>query len=88
MALVVYVYALSAAAVRTQILSAASLHHDRPNAMTVVIRLLKRRESGGEEDSIELGDELLTPHRLGNTDDMELDIAEALAYPKHWSNAG
>lgn len=87
--LVVYVPALSAAAaVRIPILEAARVYHERPNAMTVVIHVLKRAGSGGEGGSIELGDEVLTPHWLGNTDDMELDIAEAPAYPKHWSNAG
>ena len=80
-ALVVYVPAL---AVRTPILSAASVYHDRPNAMTAMLRMLK---SVGEEDSIGLGDGLPAPHRLGNTDDMELDIAESPAYPKHWRNA-
>ena len=78
MALVVYVPAFSD---RTPILSAASVYHDRP---TAVIRMLK---SVGEEDSTKLGDGLMAPHRLGNADDMELDIAGASAYPKHWSNA-
>ena len=88
-ALVVYDPALSAAAaVRIPILEAASVYHERPNAMMAVICVLKRTRSGGEEGSIELGDELLTPHWLGNTGGMGLDIAEALAYPRHWSNAG
>ena len=81
----------AAAAVRTPILSAASVYHDRPSAMTAVIRRLEHNgfgESADEEDSIEVGDELLAPHRLGKTDDMGLDIAEAPAYPKHWSIAG
>ena len=78
-------------AVRTPILSTAGVYYDRPNAMTAVIRMVEYNgleECVDEEDSIEVGDELLAPHRLGKTDDMELDIAETPAYPKHWSTAG
>lgn len=59
-------------------------------AVTPAVRMLERNEleeSVGEEDSSEDDDELSVRHRLGKTDDMELDIAETLAYPKHWNNA-
>jgi len=89
---VVYVPAVSGAyTLRTPVLSAASVYRDHPIALTAVIHILEHNgfgESVGEKDSIEVGDELLAPHMLGNTDDMGLDIAEGLAYPKHWSNAG
>lgn len=79
--LAVYVPAVSAApVVRTPILSAASVSRGRPNTTTTAIHVLEYNEFGESVGEAR--------YWLGSTNDMGLGIAETLAYPRHWNNAG